>query len=204
VELGALFGYRKTSAYYSMIMKPMFAALLLAFAPVAAFAQQVPTPAARVNANVMPQDKTQSSPRLNPIVEARAEHLSTQMVRDLHLNNYQATRLRAINAEKVAKLDAIERQYARNPKQVEEQSKTVAHERDQEFQAILSTDQYTNYFDARKRYAQADKNYASSASESILVNSIQNPAPVRANDATIGPARKETRRPEPLGRTMRQ
>jgi hypothetical protein len=188
-----------------MIMKPTFAALLLAFAPVAAFAQQVPTTSpARANANVMAQDKTQSSPRLNPVVEARAEHLSTQMVRDLHLNNYQATRLRAINAEKVAKLDAIERQYARNPKQVEEQSKTVARERDQEFQAILSTDQYTDYFDARKRYAQADKNYASSASESILVNSIQNPAPVRANDATIGPARKETRRPEPLGRTMRQ
>jgi hypothetical protein len=186
-----------------MTMKLPFAALLLAVAPVAAFAQQAtafPTPL-----TVAVQDKTQASPRLNPIVEARAEHLSTQMVRDLHLNNYQATRLRAINAEKVGKLDALERQYARSPKQLEEQSQAVAQERDKELQAVLTTDQYTDYFDARKRYAQFDKNYASSASSAILVNSIQNPAPARANDATIGPARKEpTRRSEPAGRATRQ
>ena len=184
-----------------MTMKPAFAALLLALFPAAAFAQQPATLSTPTTTAV--QDKTQSSPRLNP-VEARAEHLSTQMVRDLHLNNYQATRLRAINADKVAKLDALERQYARNPQQLEQRSKTVAQERDQELQAVLTTDQYTDYFDARKRYEQVDKNYASSASAAILVNSIQNPAPVRANDATIGPARKETRRPEPLGRTGRQ
>ena len=185
-----------------MTMKPAFAALLLALAPAAVFAQQPATLSAPTTTAV--QDKTQPSPRLNPVVEARAEHLSTQMVRDLHLNNYQATRLRAINADKVAKLDALEHQYARNPQQLEQQSKTVTQERDQELQAVLTTDQYTDYFDARKRYAQFDKNYASSASAAILVNSIQNPAPVRANDATIGPARKETRRPEPLGRTVRQ
>jgi hypothetical protein len=184
-----------------MTMKPAFATLLLALFPAAVFAQQPATLSAPTTTAV--QDKTQPSPRLNP-VEARAEHLSTQMVRDLHLNNYQATRLRAINADKVAKLDALERQYARNPQQLEQQSKTVSQERDKELQAVLTTDQYTDYFDARKRYAQVDKNYASSASAAILVNSIQNPAPVRANDATIGPARKETRRPEPLGRTGRQ
>jgi hypothetical protein len=185
-----------------MTLKPFFAAWLLVVAPVAAFAQQSATLSAPTPVAV--QDKTQATPRLNPVVEARADHLSTQMVRDLHLNNYQATRLRAINTEKVAKLDALERQYARSPKQLEEQSKVVGRERDREFQAVLTTDQYTNYFDARQRYAQVDKNYASSASSAILVNSIQNPAPVRANDAPIGPARKETRRPEPLGRTVRQ
>lgn len=183
-----------------MTMKLPFAALLLAVAPLAAFAQQASTLAAPTPVAV--QDKTQPSPRLNPIVEARAEHLSTQMVRDLHLNNYQATRLRAINTNKVAKLDVLERQYAHAPQQLEEQAKAVDHERDQELQAVLTTDQYTDYFDARKRYAQFDKNYASSASSSILVNSIQNPTPLRANDATIGPAKKEpTRRSEPAGRT---
>jgi len=184
-----------------MTLKPLFATWLLVVAPAAAFAQQPATLSAPTPVAV--QDKTQSSPRLNP-VEARADHLSTQMVRDLHLNNYQATRLRAINTDKVAKLDALERQYAHSPKQLEEQSKLVGRERDRELQAVLTTDQYTNYFDARQRYAQFDKNYATSASSAILVNSIQNPAPVRANDATISPARKETRRPEPLGRTVRQ
>jgi len=174
-----------------MTLKPFFAAWLLVVAPGAAFAQQPATVSAPTPVAV--QDKTQASPRLNPVVEARADRLSTQMVRDLHLNNYQATRLRAINNDKVAKLDMLERQYARSPKQLAEQSKVVGRERDQELQAVLTADQYTNYFDARQRYAQFDKNYASSASSAILVNSIQNPAPVRANDATIGPAKSDAR-----------
>lgn len=178
-------------------MKPAFTALLLALVSTAIFAQQPATLSAPTTTAI--QDKTQPSPRLNP-VEARAEHLSTQMVRDLHLNNYQATKLRAINADKTAKLDALERQYARNPQQLEQQSKSVDRERDQELQAVLTPDQYTDYFDARKRYEQFDKNYASSASASILVNSIQNPAPVRANDATIGPARPATRTSRPAVR----
>ena len=181
-----------------MTLKPFFAAWLLVVAPGAAFAQQPAT--LSVPSPVAVQDKTQSSQRLNPVVEARADHLSTQMVRDLRLNNYQATRLRAINSDKVAKLDALERQYARSPKQLEEQSKVVVRERDRELQAVLTTDQYTNYFDARQRYAQFDKNYAASASSAILVNSIQNPAPARANDATISPARKETRTSQPAVR----
>ncbi|RZK27355.1 MAG: hypothetical protein EOO57_22935, partial [Hymenobacter sp.] len=145
-------------------MKPAFAALLLAVAPAAVFAQQPATLSAPTTTAI--QDKTQPSPRLNP-VEARAEHLSTQMVRDLHLNNYQATKLRAINADKTAKLAALEQQYARNPQQLEQQSKSVDRERDHELQAVLTPDQYTDYFDARKRYAQVDKNYAASASTSI-------------------------------------
>lgn len=181
-----------------MTLKPFLAAWLLVVAPVAAFAQQPTTLSAPTT--VVAQDKTQASPRLNPVVEDRADHLSTQMVRDLHLNNYQATRLRAINSDKVSKLDALERQYARSPKQLEERSKVVGRERDRELQTVLTTDQYTNYFDARQRYAQFDKNYASSASSAILVNSIQNPAPVRANDATIGPARKDTRTAQPAVR----
>lgn len=169
-----------------MKMKPVFAALLLA-ATVAAHAQQVP--AVPASAGTMPQDKTQSSPRLNPAVAARAEHLSTQMVRDLHLNGYQASRLRDINNDKMAKLAAVESQYAKSPQTAEEQAKTIAQERDQELQAVLTTDQYTDYFDARKRYAQVDKDYARSASASLLVNSVQNPTPARANDAVIGPAK---------------
>ena len=187
------------------MIKPVFAALLLA-ASVAAQAQQMPAHSAA--AGTMPQDKTQPSPRLNPAVAARAEHLSTQMVRDLRLNGYQASRLRDINNDKVAKLDAIERQYAKEPQLIDEHTKTITKERDRELQSVLTTDQYTDYFDARKRYAQVDKDYARSASASILVNSVQNPAPVRANDAVIGPARTKEAAPrrsgEPFGRTLRQ
>ena len=180
-------------------MKSAFAFLLLA-ATLTARAQQT-TPA-----TPMPQDKTKQSPRLNPATSDRAEYLSNQMTRDLRLNGYQSARLRAINADKIAKLEAAERQYAKNPEQLDKQSKAIARERDTELQAVLSTDQYTDYFDARKRYAQADHSYAHNASASILVNSVQNPSPVRANDATITPTKtKETRQSgEPFGRTLRQ
>ena len=179
-------------------MKSAFAFLLLA-TTLAAHAQQT-TPAAP-----MPQDKTQPSPRLNPATD-RAEHLSDQMTRDLRLNGYQAARLRAINTDKITKLEAAERQYANSPEQLDKHSKAIALERDTELQGVLSTDQYTDYFDARKRYAQADRDYSRNASASILVNSVQNPAPVRANNAIIAPTKtKETRRAgEPFGRTLRQ
>lgn len=184
-------------------MKSVFAFLLLAGA-LSARAQQL-APAQGPSAS-MPQDKTQPSPRLNPAVSDRAEHLSDQMTRDLRLNGYQAARLRAINTDKITKLEAAERQYAKNPEQLDKQSKAIARERDEELQAVLSTDQYTDYFDARKRYAQADHDYAHNASASILINSVQNPSPVRANNATIAPAKtKDTRRAgEPFGRTLRQ
>jgi len=168
-------------------MKSALAFLLLATA-LSTHAQQT-TPA-----TPMPQDKTQPSPRLSPVTD-RAERLSDQMTRDLRLNGYQSARLRAINADKITKLATAERQYANSPEQL-----------DKQLQGVLSTDQYTDYFDARKRYAQADREYSRNASASILVNSVQNPAPVRANNATIAPAKtKETRRAgEPFGRTLRQ
>ena len=83
-----------------MTTKTAFASVLLALLAGAASAQQAP------NNNVQVQDKTQPTPRLNPVIE-RADHLSTQMVRDLRLNNYQAEKLRAINADKVAKMAAM-------------------------------------------------------------------------------------------------
>lgn len=175
-----------------MTMKPVFVALLLA-AAVAAHAQQVPA--------------TPAGTKTPPGSTDRAEHLTTQMARDLHLNGYQASRLRAINTDKVAKLQVLERQYANDPKTAAEKSQVISQERDQELQAVLTTDQYTEYFDARKRYAQADQNYAHNASASILINSVQNPTPARANDATIGPAKTKDTTPrsnEPFGRTLRQ
>ncbi|GAB3634655.1 hypothetical protein GCM10027422_02450 [Hymenobacter arcticus] len=184
-------------------MKSAFALLLLA-ATLTAHAQQTPAVPAPA-----PRDKTQQSPRLNPGTSDRAEHLSDQMTRDLRLNGYQAARLRAINSDKITKLEIAERQYAKNPDQLDKESKVIAQERDKELQAVLSTDQYTDYFDARKRYTQADRNYSRNASASILVNSVQNPEPARANNATIAPTPTKAKQParrgdEPFGRTLRQ
>ncbi|WP_151088865.1 hypothetical protein [Hymenobacter baengnokdamensis] len=166
-------------------MKSAFAFLLLA-ATLTARAQQASP--SQGPASPMPQDKTQSTPRLNPAVSARAEYLTERMTRDLRLNGYQASRMRDINNDKIAKLAAAEHLYAKDPDMLDKQSKAISHERDAEVQAVLSTDQYTDYFDARKRYAQADHDYAHNASASLLVNSVQNPVPARANDAVIRPS----------------
>ena len=181
-----------------MTTKTAFASVLLALLAGAASAQQAP------NNNVQVQDKTQPTPRLNPVTD-RAEHLSNQMVRDLRLNNYQAEKLRAINADKVAKMAAIERKNAGNPKLIDEQCNGVCKERDRELQAVLSNDQYSSYFSSRANYYKYDKDFASQSASILLTNSVQNPAPYRANDASISPAStKPTNRPAGnLGRNAR-
>ncbi|QNH60851.1 hypothetical protein [Hymenobacter sediminicola] len=156
------------------------AALLLA-ATLGTQAQQKPT--------LAPKDKTQSSPRLNPVQE-RAKRLSDQMVRDLRLNGYQASRLRAINDDKVAKMAAIERKNAGNPKLIDEQCQGVCKERDRELQAVLSNDQYTDYYGSRSAFYKFDKDYASRSANAnaTFVNSVQNPSPA-SSGAVIAPAR---------------
>ncbi|WP_310391625.1 hypothetical protein [Hymenobacter sp.] len=180
-------------------MKTAFASLALALLAGAASAQQVSTAS-----TVQVRDKTQSSPRLNP-VEARADRLSNQMVRDLRLNNYQATKLRAINADKIAKMAAIERKNAGNPQLIDQECNGVCKERDQELQAVLSNDQYSSYFGSRANYYKFDKDFASQSASILLTNSVQNPSPARANDATISPTKpKPANRPAGnLGRNAR-
>lgn len=178
-------------------------ACALALAAPAARAQQVALPPP-----VAVQDKTQPSPRLNPEATSRAERLSDYMVRDLHLNGYQATRLRAINADKTTKLEDAERRNAKSTAALEQQRTGILRERDQELKAVLSTDQYSNYYDARGRYNKADRDYASTASQAAtqaLVKSVRDPTPARAYNATIGPANpKATTRPAGnLGRNAR-
>ena len=171
-----------------MTKKTVFAFLVLALLAGAANAQQLPTGPVAV------QDKTQPSPRLNP-VQLRADRLSNQMVRDLHLNGYQATKLRVVNAKKVAKMAAIERKNAGNPRLIDEQCNGVCKESDQELQAFLSNDQYSSYFGSRASYYKYDKDFASQSASILLTNSVQNPAPARANDATIAPTK-----PKPINR----
>lgn len=179
-----------------MMRTPALAALL-ALGPLLAAAQRTtvasPSP-------VAVQDKTQPSPRLNPAITERAENLSTHMVRDLHLNGYQADRTRQINLDYTTKLAAIEREQARNPAEAARQTAALDEARQQQLQAIYNSDQFTDFFDSRKRYAQLDRDYTHNASASILQNAIQNPAPTRPNDAVIGPAKATTNRNRPAVR----
>jgi hypothetical protein len=179
-----------------MTAKLAFVALLFAATTTSAFAQASAS-------TVMPKDKTQASPRLNP-VQARADRLSSKMTRDLRLNNYQANRLRAINEEKIAKMAAIEQRNAGNAKLVDEQCNGVCKERDQELRAVLSNDQYSSYYGARSAYYRYDKDYAHQAAGALLTSSVQNPAPSRANDAVIAPTADKPSRPVGnLGRNAR-
>ena len=163
------------------------ASLLLA----ATFAANAQTPGTSPERQgiVIKQDKTQGTPRLNP-VQDRAKRLSDQMARDLRLNGYQTSRLRAINDDKVAKMAAIEQRHAGNQKLINEQCDAVCKERDKELQAVLSNDQYSDYYDSRSTFRKYDRDYASQSSRvnSDFVKSVQNPSPA-SSGATIAPSR---------------
>lgn len=102
----------------------------------------------------------QSIAQDNSLGQQRANKLSDQMIRDLRLNNFQASRLRAINQEKVNKMMEIETKFAANPDLVEKNCKGVCKERDKELEGFLSSDQYSKYFSSRTQYYKVDKDFA--------------------------------------------
>jgi hypothetical protein len=162
--------------------KKLATAALALTAALGAQAQQKPATTA------MSQDQTRSTPRLNGVQE-RAQRLSEQMARELRLNGYQATKLRAINEDKIAKMAAIEQKHAGNPQLIEEQCKGVCKERDKELLSVLSNNQYSDYYDSRASFYRYDKDYAAKASDVLFVKSVQNPLPASSKGATIGPAK---------------
>lgn len=161
--------------------KQLALALLLLASTLSIQAQQQPS--------LAPADKTQASPRTTQVQE-RAKRLSDQMARDLRLNGYQSTRLRAINEDKVAKMAVIEQRYAGNNQLITQQCDVVCKERDKELQAVLSNDQYSNYYDSRSTYRKYDRDYASRTANvnSNFVKSVQNPSPA-SGGAVISPSR---------------
>lgn len=94
------------------------------------------------------------------LAKERADRLSDQMIRELKLNNFQASRLRIINQEKISKMMQIEQNYAGNPALVDKNCLTVCRERDKELESFLSFDQYSRYYGNRTEYYDADKNFA--------------------------------------------
>lgn len=133
----------------------------------------------------------QAQAKKSPAVQQRADRLSNQMARELRLNNYQTTKLRSINEDKVAKMAAIEAQHAGNTKLVDEQCQGVCQERDRELRAVLTTDQYSNYYSNRAAYYKYDRDYAAQGAGIMLVKSVQNPLPASAKGAVIDQSREE-------------
>jgi hypothetical protein len=168
--------------------KQLAAAALVLTATIGAQAQQKPATTA------MPQDQNRSTPRQNGVQE-RAQRLSEQMTRELRLNGYQATKVRAINEDKIAKMAAIEQKHAGNPTLIDEQCKGVCKERDKELVTVLSNNQYSDYYSSRAAFYKYDKDYAAKASDVLFVKSVQNPLPANSKGATIGPAKASTPAP---------
>lgn len=89
----------------------------------------------------------------------RTNRLTDRMAQQLRLNNYQMARLRRINRDKVTRMMEAERQYATNPKRVDEACQGICQERDQELKNLLSTAQYMDYFESRPDFYQYDKQF---------------------------------------------
>ena len=90
---------------------------------------------------------------------SRTNRLTDRMAQQLHLNNYQTKKLRAINREKVARMMEIERQYAANPQKVDDDCRGICNERDRELRRLLSTAQYSDYYEARNDFYTFDKKF---------------------------------------------
>ncbi|MDO6391100.1 hypothetical protein Q4E40_13250 [Pontibacter sp. BT731] len=99
------------------------------------------------------------------VAEKRANHLSEQMIRELRLNNYQANKVREINMAVAAQITEIEQKHEGNAQLIAEQCKEVLAVRDLEFEDILSTVQYNDYFGDRKMYSKVDREFVSSLDE---------------------------------------
>ena len=97
--------------------------------------------------------------------EKRANHLSEQMIRELRLNNYQANKVREINLNVAAQITEIEQQHVGNEQLITEKCNEVLAARDLEFEDVLSTVQYNDYFGDRKMYSKADREFVSSLTE---------------------------------------
>jgi len=96
----------------------------------------------------------------NSPATTRANRLSDLMIRELRLNNFQASRLRKINQDKVNKIMAIESKYANDPAKVNKISLEISKERDTELASILSADQFSMYYASRNQYYKSDKDFA--------------------------------------------
>lgn len=93
------------------------------------------------------------------LASARANHVSEEMIRELHLNNYQSQKVREINLKVAEQITAIEEQYAGNQAKVDELTNSALAERDRYLEKVLSTVQYNDYYNQREEYVAIDREF---------------------------------------------
>jgi hypothetical protein len=120
------------------------------------------------------------------IAKDRADHLSDQMITKLKLNNYQSNKIRQINLDKISKMMDIEEQYGSDPQMVESKCKGVCDQRDVELEDLLSTDQYTKYFGARRYFNKLDQVYAQNGGSTKTVDAIASNSGGSGNETASG------------------
>ncbi|MBB6610447.1 hypothetical protein H7F15_05310 [Pontibacter sp. Tf4] len=100
-------------------------------------------------------------------VESRAQNLSDQMIRELRLNNYQSNKVRAINMDVIAKMMAVEAEFAGNQELIDQKCKAICAERDVKLEDVLSTVQYNDYFGDRTYYSKFDKEFVAKGGQPV-------------------------------------
>ncbi|MHC2990372.1 hypothetical protein OB13_01765 [Pontibacter sp. HJ8] len=111
------------------------------------------------------KNKSAVTSKKTALVEQRANNLSDQMIRELRLNNYQASKVRAINMDVAAQITEIEQRFTGDQNMIDNECKAILATRDQELEDVLSTIQYNDYFGHRKVYSKKDKEFVASLSE---------------------------------------
>ncbi|MEJ8756761.1 hypothetical protein WG947_07135 [Pontibacter sp. H259] len=118
-------------------------------------------------------------------VESRANNLSDQMIRELRLNNYQSNKIREINKDVVARMAAVEAEFAGNQEVIDQKCKAICTERDEKLENVLSTVQYNNYYGDRTYYSKFDKEFVAKGGQMVKDNAI---ASTNTTPATTGEA----------------
>lgn len=115
-----------------------------------------------------------TSTKADAQVVNRTNRLTEKMARQLRLNNFQTNRLRQINLDKVARMAEIERSKAADPKQIDADCKGVCNEKDRELRSLLSTAQYSDYYEARNDFYTFDKQFLTEARDQTRPAADQN------------------------------
>ncbi len=100
-----------------------------------------------------------TSSRADAQAIARANRLTDRMAQHLKLNNYQTSRLRTLNRERARRMYELEHQAGVDPRKIDEDCQGVCREQERDLRSLLSTTQYSDYYEARSDFYSFDKQY---------------------------------------------
>ncbi len=104
-----------------------------------------------------------TSSRADAEAVARANRLTNRMAQELRLNNYQTARLRTLNRQKAQRMFELERQKGADPKKIDDDCQGVCRQQERDLRQLLSTAQYSDYYEARNDFYAFDKQYIAQA-----------------------------------------